>query len=428
MQLAVLGMNHKTAPVEIRERFSISREDVVRELTCISGRKGVSEAVILSTCNRTEIYAMTEAEENGRDVLKKFYRDLGCRSDGADLYLYYYTGEQCIRHLFRVSASLDSLVIGEGQILSQVKRAYETAWECGATSTVMNILFHRAVKTGKEARAQTHISDQAVSVSYAAVKQAEKVMGGSLKHSAALIYGAGQMAELTIRNLRGRGIQKFYIANRHMDKAEALAAQTGGTAVPFDGAMEAAPDADVVLTSTGSIHYVVGVKETREHMETRAGRPLIFIDIAVPRDVDPDVAEIENVYLYNIDDLEETVEENRLQRLEEAKTAEKIVEKEERLLMERFRYLSFQPVMDTLSRRADKIRRREIKRASGKLGELTEKQQHVIDHMTHMIVRKVLREPMMRLNGSAGTDQETYYTDAMRRLFKLEIPKENDIG
>ena len=420
MQLIAVGLNHKTAPVEIRERFSIPKERVRGGLITLAGYETVNEAVVLSTCNRSEIYAVAENAKTGVEALKDFWAELTGIDESMEEYLYCFVHEDAIRHLFRVASSLDSLVIGEGQILSQVKDAYAMAHDAGTTSTVLNTLFHRAIATGKRVRTETRIAFSAVSVSYAAVELAREIFGGNLESTSALIYGAGRMAELTIENLLGRGVKKIYIANHHREKAEELAAQFGGQAVDFDMALEQAEEIGIVVTSTGAPHYVVHPKEARRAMKKREGRPLRFFDIAVPRDVDPDVGEIDGVTVYNIDDLEEVVDEHREERQKEAHQAEAIVEEEVVSILDKFQYLSFQPLMARLSQRADKIRRREMRRAMSKLPALDETEQKVVDQMTKMIVRKLLRFPMMTISAAAGTEREAFYVDAMKRLFKLD--------
>ena len=419
MQLIVLGLNHKTAPVDVRERFSISKEAIRKGLSHLNEYESLNEAVVLSTCNRSELYAVVEDAEEDYDTLLQFLFDLTGNEENIDPYLYCYEDEDCIRHLFNVASSLDSLVLGEGQILSQVKQAYALSRETDATSTILNTLFHRAIATGKRVRTETRIAYDAVSVSYAAVELAREVFG-DLSHSNVLIFGAGKMAELTAQHLVSHGVQKIYVANRHRDKAEALAAAFGGEAVTFERAFKDATDIDIVVTSTGAPHYVVKPWETQQLMTKRHGRPLVFIDIAVPRDVDPEVEEIKGVTLYNIDALEAVVDEHVEKRRHEARRAKKIVEEEIISLQDKFQYLSFQPLMALLSERCERIRCREVKRASSKLPDLTKEEQRAIEHMSKMIVRKILRTPMMKINAAGGTEQEQFYIDAMRSLFKLD--------
>lgn len=413
MQLQVLGLNYKTAPIEIREKFSLSKEAIRRGLENLDGYDGLNEAVILSTCNRTEIYAVTV--ETCANSLQNFMNDL--IGGGVDKYLYEYDGEDCVRHLLEVAASLDSLILGEGQILSQVKEAYSTAKNVGATSTILNTLFHKAIASGKNVRAETKIAYNSVSVSSAAVELAAEKLGG-LNGRNALIFGAGKMAQLTAQHLKAHGINKIFVANRHLERAQEMAKLFDGEAVAWEDALTRAVDVDIIITSTGAPHYVVKPWQTQQLMTRRAGRGIFFIDIAVPRDVDPEVGKIGGVTLYNIDDLESVVESHIKARQEEAKAARKIIEADVAAIMERFKYLKFRPLMADLSKRAEKIRERELKRISGKLPNLTEEERRIVEQMTRMIVRKLLRLPMMKLNASAGTNEENFYAEAMRALFR----------
>ena len=411
MQLKILGLNYKTAPVEIREKFSVNKDAIHLGLENLDGYENISEAVILSTCNRTEIYAVTSTNDD--DGIKNFFNDL--TGGVVENFLYEYEGENCIRHLFNVASSLDSLILGEGQILSQVKDAYTIAKSAGTTSTVLNTLFNKAIAVGKLVRTDTRIAYNSVSISSAAVDLAAKKLDG-LKNRSALIFGAGKMAQLTAQHLKSRGIEKIIVANRHYSRAVEMAEKFGAQAVAWEDAMTSADNVDLIITSTGAPHYVVKTWQTQQLMTRREGRDILFIDIAVPRDVEPEVAQINGVTLYNIDDLESVVESNIKFRQEEAKSAREIVEANVAALMERFKYLKFRPLMADLSQRAEKIREREVKRIAHKLPNLNEDEKKIVDQMTKMIVRKLLRMPMMRLNASAGTDDEKFFTDAMKAL------------
>ncbi len=411
MQLKILGLNYKTAPVEIREKFSVDKDAIQLGLENLDGYEDIEEAVILSTCNRTEIYAVTST--NDAECVKNFLNDL--TGGGVENFLYAYEGEKCIRHLFNVSSSLDSLILGEGQILSQVKDAYTIAKASGTTGTVLNTLFNKAIAVGKLVRTETRIAYNSVSISSAAVDLAAKKLDG-LKNRSALIFGAGKMAQLTAQHLNARGIEKIIVANRHYSRAVEMAEKFGAQAVAWEDAMTSADNVDIIITSTGAPHYVVKTWQTQQLMTRRQGRELFFIDIAVPRDVDPEVAQINGVTLYNIDDLESVVESNIKFRQEEAKSARKIVDSNVAAIMERFKYLKFRPLMADVSQRAEKIREREVKRVAHKLPNLSDEEKKVVDQMTKMIVRKLLRMPMMKLNASAGTDDEKFFTDAMKAL------------
>ena len=411
MQLKILGLNYKTAPVEIREKISLDKDSIRRGLENLDDYDNVEEAVILSTCNRTEIYAVISTVH--ADNVRNFLNDL--TGGNVENYLYEYTGESCVRHLFKVASSLDSLILGEGQILSQVKDSYTLAKSVSATSTVLNTLFNKAIAVGKLVRTETRIAYNSVSVSSAAVDLAEKKLG-SLQNRSVLIFGAGKMAQLTAQHLKARNIGKIFVANRHYSRAVEMAEKFQAQAVTWDEALMTADNVDIIITSTGAPHYVVKTWQTQQLMTRRKGRELFFIDIAVPRDVDPDVAKIQGVTLYNIDDLESVVEENIKFRQEEAKSARKIVNEQVGLIMERFKYLKFRPLMADLSQRAEKIREREIRRVANKLPNLSNDERKIIDNMTKMIVRKLLRLPMMKLNASVGTDDEKFFADAMKAL------------
>lgn len=421
MHLKVLGVNHRTAPIDVREKFSIGKDAIRRGLENLDGYDGLSEAVVLSTCNRSEIYAVTG--DDCEESLHQFLNDL-IGGDVDENFLYEFDDETCAEHLFEVAAGIDSLVLGEGQILSQVKEAYSISKSAQATSTILNTLFHRAIAAGKRVRTETKIAYNSVSVSSAAVELAEKKLGGLVDKSA-LIFGAGKMAQLTAQHLLSRGLKKIFVANHHLERAEEMAARIGGQAVAWEEALIEAAHVDIIITSTGAPHYVVKPWQTQQLMTRRAGRGIFFIDIAVPRDVDPDVGKIKGVTLYNIDDLESVVEKNLQARQREAVLAKKIVAEDVAAVMERFKYLNFQPLMANLSERAEQMRQRELKKFLGKLPNLTDDERKILEQMTRRIVRKLLRMPMMKLNASAGTDAENFYTQAVKALFTDEEAKGN---
>lgn len=421
MQWVVLGLNHKTVPVEIREKFAMTAEGIKNGLRHLQDLEGIGEAVVLSTCNRTEMYAVLTGTA-GKDSLKSFFLTVSgnAAEEAKPGYFYYLEGTDCIRHLFEVVSGLDSMVLGESQILNQVKTAYTMALAEKATGTILNTLFHRAITTGKRVRTETQISYSAVSVSYAAVQMAQKILG-SLEGRSALIFGAGETAELTIKNLQGKGLSGLFVANRHLDRAEELARRMGGEAVPFDRAFEAADTVDILISSTGATQYIIKPWDVRQLMQRRNNAPLVVVDIAVPRDSDPEVGHIKGVTLVNIDDLQQIVESNIRFREGEAERARVIIEEEIASIEERFTYLRTRPVMVSLSDKAEHIREREQRKALSKIEGLTEEDRKHIDHMTHMIVRKLLREPMIRLSSAAGTPGENEEKAAMERIFHLEV-------
>lgn len=419
MQLVVLGLNYKTVPINIREQFAISPESARCGLHHLDEQDAIQEMVVLSTCNRTEIYAVLR-DASAKEALMKTFLALSGNREAKDEYFFYFEGEACIRHLFEVVSGLDSMVIGESQILNQIKTAYTMALSEKATKTILNTLFHRAITTGKRVRTETQISTSAVSVMYAAVKLAEKILGG-LEERTAMVFGAGEAAELLVKNLQGKGLKNVLIANRHIEKAEELAEKIGGKAVPFKGALSHAEDVDIIVTATGATQYIVKAWDVQNLMAKRDSKPLVAIDIAVPCDIEPEVGHIRNVTLYNIDDLQDIVDSNIRFREGEAERAKVIIEEEIQSIEDRFTYLSTRPVMVSLSDKAEEIRQRELRHGLAKIDGLTEEDKRVLQHMTHMIVRKILREPMMHLNEFAGTEWEAADKSAVTRLFKLDV-------
>ncbi|MDR3566262.1 MAG: glutamyl-tRNA reductase [Negativicutes bacterium] len=419
MPLVVLGLNHKTAPVAVRECFSFSEEQIKQGLKHLDEYDGILECVILSTCNRTEMYAAVDDADDALPVLQKFLERMNAAPGTINQYIFYHTEEDCIRHLFRVVSSLDSLVVGEGQILSQVKKAYSLARDTGTTSTVLNTLFNRAIAVGKKVRTKTRIAYSAVSVSYAAVELARKIVG-DLSQANVLILGAGEMSELTARHLVDCGVKTVFVSNRNYSRAAELADKFRGVAVPFEDFLKSAVEADIVITSTGAPHYIIRAWDVAHLMPKRQGRPLVFIDIAVPRDVEPEVEAIAGVRLFNIDDLEAVVESNMKERLVEAEAAEVLIEEELTEILAKFRYLAFRPTLANLTDKAERIRLREVKRALTKLPDATPEERRVLENMSKMLVRKLLRDPIININESAGTGKEHYYLDAVCQLFKLE--------
>lgn len=420
MQLAILGLNHRTADVAVREQFAFDKREVAGALNKLYEYENISECVILSTCNRTEIYTVLEDVDDGRQYMLDVVQDLKHAQTIDDSAFYYKEGMECIRHLFCVAASLDSLVLGEGQILSQLKVAYIQAYTAGFTGTVFNIVFQRAIAVGKRVRTYTGIANTPVSISYTAVNLAEDCLDKPISEAKVLILGAGQMSELTATHLQAKGVRTMFISNRTYPKAVKLAEKFNGTAVRLDDFIETAQDADILITSTGAPHYIITEKEAQAIVKNRKGAPIVMIDIAVPRDIDPAVAQLDGVYLFNIDALESVVEENKHQREEEAKRAIPIIEEGVREVLHKMEYLSVQPMMAELSRKAERVRRREVHRAMAKLPHVSEQDRKIMESMSRMIVRKLLREPMMRLNEVAGTEAEGQYWDLFRTMFNLE--------
>lgn len=426
MQLIVLGLNHKTAPVEVRERFNFTQERTLRVLRRLVNNDNFNEVVLLSTCNRTELYMVLDDAVAGTAFLRVLLHHLAGEQYKSE-YFYNLTGFNCVRHLFKVASSLDSLIVGEGQILSQIKNAYHLARSYGTTDTLLNTLFNRAISVGKRVRTETKIAYSSVSVSSAAVDLAIDVVG-DLTAANILVLGAGRMSELTARHLIDKGARTIFVSNRNFDHAQDLAEKFNGTAIPYNEFMQQAVNSDIIITSTGAPHYVITEQGVRDILPQRNGKPLILVDIAVPRDIDPLVSEIDGVTLYNIDDLEGVVDMNKNFRSSEAKAAERIIEEEISALRERLRYLTMRPVMVQLHEKMNFLRQKVLKRALAKLPNLTDKERRIIDIMTQRLEHKFLREPMTAMNNAAGTADEERYRNMICELFLLSDAGEDYIG
>ncbi len=417
MQLTVLGLNHKTAPVEVRERFNFPAGRVGGILRRLRNYDNIPEAMLLSTCNRTELYMVIEDPDEAIPFVKGLLRHLA-KDDYRPEYFYNLAGTHCVRHLFRVAASLDSLVIGEGQILNQIKSAYHIARSNGMTDTILNTLLNRAIAVGKRIRTETRIAYSSVSVSSAAVDLALKVIG-DLSRAEILILGAGHMSELTARHLLDKGARTIFVSNRNLEHAGELARKFNAQAIPYAQMYEQASEADIIIASTGAPHYVLTPQNLGPLLARRGGRPLILIDIAVPRDIDPELGAMPGVCLYNIDDLENVVDLNKTFRKNEALAAEAMIEEEIAALKERLRYYTLRPVMVQLHDKMNFLRQKVLKKAFVKLPDLTERERRIIDLMSRRLEHKFLREPMKALNSVAGTAREETYRKLICELFLL---------
>lgn len=417
MQLTVLGLNHKTAPVEIRERFNFTADRVASIMRRLRNYDNIPEAVLLSTCNRTELYMVMENTNESIPFIKNLLKHLAGDEYNFD-YFYYLSGTQCVRHLFNVASSLDSLIIGEGQILSQIKNAYHISRTSGMTDVILNTLFNKAIAVGKRVRTETKIAYSSVSVSSAAVDLAIDILG-NLSTANILVLGAGHMSELTARHLIDKGASTIFVSNRNLDHAQELAEKFNGTAIPYSEMFTQASKADIIITSTGAPHYVLTAENLGPLLKDRKDKPLILIDIAVPRDVDPKLGEMEGVTVYNIDDLENVVDINKNFRTNEAQMAVAIIEEEISALKERLRYYTMRPVMVQLHDKMNFLRQKILKKAFIKLPDLTDKERRIIDLMTQRLEHKFLREPMKIMNNVAGTEHEEHYKKMICELFLL---------
>lgn len=419
MHLLLLGVSHRTAPIELRERLDFSSRDVGAAIESLAARSSAAESVVLSTCNRSEIYAAGDDPVRAREDLVSFLSDYHQLPRAAFLpHLFAHDDVAAARHLFRVAAGLDSLVVGEPQILGQLKSAFQVASERHRTGPLLNKAFHWAFGVGKRVRSETALGEGAVSISFAAVSLARKIFG-RLEGRRVLVVGAGEISALTAQHLRGQGVAEIVITSRTAAHAEELAAAVGGRAVPWDRLRQAMGHADIVLTATGSQKPII----VREDVETVLGRrraePLFIIDVAVPRDVDPAVSEIEQVFLYNVDDLQGIVQDNLARRSAEIRRAESIVDEELSRFAAWQRSRRAIPTVVALRQRFEDVRVSELQRLDGRLSGLPPEARARIDEVTRLIVEKLLLEPTEQLKSLPDTETQAAYTEAINRVFKL---------
>ncbi len=423
MNIIVVGLSHKTAPVEIREKVAFSPTAMDRPLKEMAALPGIVEAMIVSTCNRVELYATTRQTETGKLQLRNFlarYHQLAAET--LEPHLYELEGEDAIRHVFRVAASLDSMVIGEPQILGQIKTAYGYAAEFKSVGLILNRFLHKAFSVAKRVRTETEIASNAVSVSFAAVELARKIFG-TLDGKNVLLIGAGEMCELAARHFLNNGVSSVLVTNRTFERAVKLAEEFKGRAIPFDDFPFHLHQVDIVLTSTGAPTFILGPKKVEEVLRQRKNKPMFFIDIAVPRDIDPKVNDLANVYLYDVDDLQGVVQANLKERHKEAKKAEAIVDQEIGQFYRWLGSLEVVPTIVSLRSRLEEIRRGEVEKTFGNLKDLQEKERRAIEAMSAAIINKVLHQPITTLKKAQNEAGSDVYVDAVRALFALEAPR-----
>ena len=412
----VVGLSHRTAPVEVRERLAVAPKDLERELREIASDTGFEEALLISTCNRVELYATSanplRAMQEAKETLSKRLGDAA-----GENVLYQERGVDVIRHVFRVASSLDSLVVGEPQILGQVKEAFDAANEAGTVGTLLGRCFTQAFATAKRVRNETGIAEGTVSVSSIACELAKKIFG-DLEGRQTLLLGAGEMGESAARSLRQTGTN-LHVINRSEERAQALAKACDGRAVPYERLSTELADADVVVASTASPKFILTPQLMKGVVRTRRHRPLFIIDIAVPRDVDPRIGNMDNVFVYDVDDLQQVAEENLAVRAREAALAEGIVEDEVEAFLTWRRSLELAPTIVALRKRFGQVAEEELQRALPRLQSLAQTDRAILEAMSRSLVNKLLHQPMTELKAGAGQPDGARLIDAVRRLFAL---------
>ena len=416
MTFLLIGVNHNSAPIEVRERLALPEPRLPEAMQQLAKFPGVEEGLILSTCNRVELLAnATNGSADLRGFLREYFK---INPAEYEKHLYEYREAEAIRHLFRVTSSLDSMVVGEPQILGQVKEAYAMARAVGAVHSQLDALISRSFAVAKRVRTETAVGSSAVSVASIAVELAKKIFG-SLQGRNVYVVGAGKMSTLAARYLRSHGAATIFVSNRSHERAQQMASAIGGTAIHFDQLYSTADQADIVVTSTGAPHAIFRREHGEIFMQRRKNRPMFFIDIAVPRDVDPAMSAIDGIFVYDIDDLQHVVEANASDRGREAQRAEAIIEQEVSRFERRVQSLDAVPTIIALQQRLDAIRQTELDRLRGRLGRLTPEQEAVVESLTRGIVNKILHSPVSALKAMSGSEQLASVADLVRSLFGI---------
>jgi glutamyl-tRNA reductase len=417
MNFQLIGVNHNSAPIEVRERLAIPESRLPDAMRRLAEFPGVDEGLILCTCNRVEVVAQSK---NGGADLRRFLRDY-FQLDPAQYepHLYEYRESEAVRHLFRVAASLDSMLVGEPQILGQVKEAYATARAVGAVHSQLDLLLTRAFTVAKRVRTETAVGSSAVSVASVAVELAKKIFG-SLQGRHVYLVGAGKMSELAARHLMAHGAASIFVANRTHERAAQLAGKFNGQVILFEQLYETCDRADIVITSTGAPHAIFRREHGELFLSRRKNRPMFFIDIAVPRDVAPEMNDLDGIFVYDIDDLQQAVSSHVADRRREAERAEAIVQSEVKRFQARVQTLDVVPTIVSLHDHLETIRQAEIDRVRARLGPLSPEQEMAVETLTRGIVNKIMHTPISTLKTAAREQEATTVIDVVRRLFNLE--------
>ncbi len=416
MHLIAFGINHKTAPVSIREQAAFAPEALPEALQDITARAGVDEATILSTCNRTEVYCRVD-ETDPRRAIQWFCDYHRLPANDLQPHLYLHPDQEAVKHAFRVAAGLDSLVLGEPQILGQMKSAFTAAHKIGVTGKILNRLFQQTFSVAKQVRTDTAIGASAVSVAYAAVSLAKKIFQ-NLAEKHVLLVGAGETIDLVARHLREQGVRRILVANRTAERAELLAREIGGEAISLAEMPERLAEADIVISSTASQLPILGKGAVESALRQRRHRPMFMVDLAVPRDIEPEVSALSDVYLYTVDDLHEAIQENMQSRLDAAKEAEKIIDIQVVDFMHWVRSLDSVPAIRALRESAAAVTAAELKRAERRLAR-GDDPQRVIAQLARAIANKFTHAPSDALK-KAGHDGDAQLIEAARKLFNLD--------
>lgn len=415
-----MGMNHKTAPVALRECLAFTSEDTAESLAVLKENPAIHEVLIVSTCNRVEILLVTTEKETALSSAKQHISAVKrIAAEDYEKALYVYTGEEAVRHIFRVAASLDSLVLGEPQILGQIKEAYRLATVKKTSGVLLNRLLHRTFFVAKKIRTETGIGDSAVSVSYAAIELARKIFG-SLEGKRALLIGAGEMAEIAVEHLIRNRSGKIFVANRTFSRGMELADRFNGQAIRIEEITETLKEVDIIISSTGATGYMVTREQVKGTMRSRRNRPIFFIDIAVPRDIEPAVNRINNAYVYDIDDLMGIVDENLDERRKEAVRGERIVDEAVLKFQEWLNSLDVVPTIVDMKNKFEVMAEEELQKTFHSLQNLSDQDRQALHRMMDALIKKILHNPTLFLKGDGCSGDRSGYIDMARKLFDLD--------
>jgi len=416
MRYQLIGVNHNSAPLDVRERLAIPESRLPEACRQLTSHPGIDEGLVVSTCNRVELVTHTA---NGAADLRQFLRDhFQLTSAELDPHLYEFHDKDAVRHVFRVASSLDSMVVGEAQILGQVKEAYATARAVGSARGQLEQLFSRAFTVAKRVRTETAVGSSSVSIASVAVELAKKIFG-DLKGKTVFLIGAGKMSELAARHLMAHGCTSIFVSNRTYDRALGLARKFDAQAIRFDDLYATCGQADIVITSTGAPHAIFQREHGERFLQRRKNRPMFFIDIAVPRDVSPGMAKLGGIFVYNLDDLQQAVSSHVADRRKEAELAEAIISVEVERFEARLQALDVVPTIVSLQEHLEAIRQAEMDRVRGRLGPLTPDQEMAVEALTRGIINKVMHTPVTALKAAARDQEATTVMDVVRRLFNL---------
>jgi glutamyl-tRNA reductase len=419
MRFSITGVNHKSAPVEVRERLAFDENSLPEALLELKRRPGFCEGLILSTCNRVEIALTCEDGAASGVAVDQFLADTRhVARDWVTPYLYRYEDNEAILHLFRVAASLDSMVVGEPQILGQLKTAYAVAKQHGAVTGFLDTLLTRAFSVAKRVRSETEIGANAVSVSYAAVELAREIFG-TLNDKKVMIVGAGKMSELAARHLRRSGATHIYVTNRTHERSVEMAQLFEGKIVDYTQFIAFLPEVDIVIASSGAPHYIIVRDDMKRVIEARRNRPMFLIDIAVPRNIEPSVNKLDNVFLYDIDDLQKVIATNLEGRQQSAEEAEAIIHEEMEHMMARLKAREVVPTIVSLQEQLEHLRSAELARMRGKFGTLTPEQEQALEALTKSIINKVAHGPISELRRQASQPDGHFFITTIRKVFRL---------